>query len=125
MPRPGLPREWGAQARHLVHAELPPFARLEILDCESGVLAAVQPANGMTDCFAHSLDLVLSALMEDELEPRGTESAHLGRRGEAVFQLHALCEPPESLRGRTAFHLGFVHLVHLVTRMSEPVRQRS
>ena len=43
----------------------------------------------MADRFAHTLDLVLAAFVERQLEARGAEEADLGGRGTAVFQLDA------------------------------------
>src|SRR5688572_1121998 len=122
MPRPGSPGHQDLEPSDLSGRQLAPLARLEVLDGETGVFAAMQAADGMTDRLAHPPDLTLSPLVEDELEPRGTESPHRGRRGRTVIQLDALGEPPERLSGRTPFHLCLVHLVHLVARVSEPVR---
>ena len=79
----------------------------------------------MPDRLAHPLDLVLAALVEDELEPRRAETPDAGGRGRAVLELDALGQAAEDLVRRPALDVGLVDLVHLVARVREPVRERA
>src|SRR5204862_5774124 len=108
---------------HLVLAELAPRARLEAGGGEPRVAAAMEPADGMVDGFEHPLDLVLAALVDRELDARGSKAARAGGSGDAVVELDASLERGQRLVGRIALDLGLVDLLHLVARMREPVRE--
>jgi hypothetical protein len=53
----------------------------------------VQPDDRVADGLAHSLDLVLAALVDAQLEPARAETPNVGRRGAAVLEVDALGEP--------------------------------
>jgi uncharacterized protein with GYD domain len=98
---------------------------LDPAEVEAGVAAAVKPPHWVTDRLAHALHLVLSAFVDCQLNPRGTESPDLGGGGAAVLELDALCKPPERFGVRLPLDVDLVDLVHLVARMGEAVGELS
>ena len=78
----------------------------------------------VADRGQHPLHLVLSALVEGQLEPRWLEAPDPRGRGHAVVELHPLGEPGQRLVVGLALDLRLVDLVHLVARVHEPVRER-
>src|SRR3954469_547401 len=111
------------QALHLVSGQLAPVARRQASRLEPGVADALEPAHRMTDRVAHPADLAVAALVERQLETAGRQAADARGRGRAVVQLDAGAQPVERLRVRVARHLGAVHLLDLVARVREPVRE--
>ena len=77
----------------------------------------------MADGREHPLDLVLAALVEDELDATAAEAARPRRRRRAVVELDAVAQPLQRLFVRVAFDLGDVRLLDAVARMGEPVRE--
>ena len=99
-------------------------AGLDALERQAGVLAAVEAQDRVADRRAHPLHLVLAALVERELEPAGPQAARRGGRRPSVVELDAFGEPAQRLVAGLPLDLGLVDLVHLVTRVHEPVRER-
>src|ERR671922_358021 len=124
------PRPWRLRAveafepRDFVGRQLAPLAGGEAVEGEAGVLASVQPAYRVADRFAHPLHLVLSPLVDDQLDARWPQEARACRRRPRVLELHALGQPRQRLVRDDALHFRLVHLLDLVTRMHQPVRQR-
>ncbi len=79
----------------------------------------------MADRLEHPLDLVVAALVEDELDAAAAEAARPRRRGEAVVELDAVAQPLQRLLVRVALDLRDVRLLDAVARMGEPVRERA
>jgi hypothetical protein len=75
----------------------------------------------MADRGQHPLDLVLSALVDRELDPCGAEPADPCGRGRTIIELNARAEPCERVVGRLALDPGLVDLLHLVARVRETV----
>ena len=84
----------------------------------------MEPGDRVADRGQHPLHLVLSALVESQLEPRWLEASDLRGGGHAVVELHPLGEPGQGLVVGLALDLCLVDLVHLVARVHEPVRER-
>ena len=79
----------------------------------------------MTDSRAHPLHLVLSALVQRELEqrpgaPRANEAGPRGRRA-PVVEIDPLPQPAQILGVGNAFDLRLVELLDAVARVSETV----
>ena len=77
----------------------------------------------MPDGLEHAPDLAVPALVEGELEPRGTEAPHAGGRRRAVLELHARRERANRLVVRLALDVRDVDLLDEVPRMREPMCQ--
>jgi uncharacterized protein with GYD domain len=99
--------------------ELAPLSGSEAGDVEARVARAVEPQDGMADCLAHALDLVLSSLVDRQLDPRGAQPTDLRGGGAAVVQVDALGKLPERFRARLPLDVRLVRLVHLVARVGE------
>lgn len=78
-------------------------------------------ANGL----AHPLHLVLSAFVQDELEPGRTELPDPRGGRSSVVEFDAFGEAPERFGTEISLDICDVHLVHLVPRMGKPVRKRA
>ena len=63
--------------------------------------------------------------MQDELETGGAEPADARRRRRPVLELDPLGKSPQRFVGRLLPGLDLVDLLHAVTGMREPVRERS
>ena len=83
----------------------------------------MQPRHRVADGREHPLDLVLAALVEDELDATRAEAAGSGGRGAAVVELHALAQALQRVLVRVALDLGDVRLLDAVARVGEPVRE--
>src|SRR5262249_40131076 len=112
MPWPTVP-----ETLHFEGLELAPRARLQPFEREAGVAAAVEFRDRMPHCSHHSLDLVLAAFVDRELDLVRSEAPSLGRRRRAVIELNALLELCERLVARLALDLGLVDLLDLVARV--------
>src|SRR6266436_9636162 len=73
----------------LARLQLAPGAGLEPFDRQARVAASVQSHDRVADGLAHALDLMLASLVQDQLELRGAETAHVRGRGGTVVELDA------------------------------------
>ena len=55
----------------------------------------MQAANRVANRLEHALDLMLAALVDRELDPRGPEPLHARRRSRPVVELDPLGQPFE------------------------------
>ncbi len=85
---------WGSS-----RPELAPSARLQPVDAEAGVAAAVEPQHRVADRLEHPLDLAVAALVQRQLD-RGGRPPHGRGRGRAVLELDAVGELPQDPLGR-------------------------
>jgi len=89
----------------------------------------VKAEYGVTDRLAHPLDLMLAALVQDQLQNRRTrapaENTSLRGGGATVVELDSLAERGERSRVGHPRDLGLVHLRNPVARMRETMRERT
>jgi len=108
---------------HFGGLELAPSAGLEAFERQGAVPAAVQVHDAMADGLEHPPDLAVAALVQNELELRTPESAHLGRGSRTVVELDPGPQLLELGIADRALTLDLVHLVELVPRVGDAVRK--
>src|SRR5262245_41674849 len=111
------------QALHLVAGQLAPLAGRDAPGVQPRVADAFQPAHGMAYGVAHAAHLAVAALVEGQLDAARCEAAHARGSGSALLELDSGAQPVERRRVRVAGDLGAVHLLDLVARVREPVRE--
>src|SRR4051812_12414599 len=114
-----------AETRYFEGLELAPRAGLEPFERQTRVHAAVQARDGIPDCLEHPANLSVPTLVERQLDARLCQAPDSGRSRHAVFELDSFGQGLEYVFVRTAVDVGDVHLLHPVTRMREPVRERA
>src|SRR6201987_1254230 len=82
------------QLGHLGGVERAPPVRLEPFERQPGVGRAVQPRYGVADRGEHPLHLMLSPLVEDELDAPWAETACAGWSRPTVLEADSLAPPP-------------------------------
>jgi len=83
----------------------------------------VQVPDGVSDRFAHPLDLVLSTLVQRELDPPRPDAPRTRGSGHAVVELDALTEESERLGRGRSLDFGLVDLGHPVPGMRETMSE--
>jgi hypothetical protein len=77
----------------------------------------------VADGGQHSLDLMLSAFMEAQLDPGWAQAPGARGGGGAVVEVDSRAQALQVLVGRLALDVGLVDLLHAVPRVGEPVRE--
>ena len=100
---PDLPGA-AAQRLDLGRCEEAPRSRGETAEPEAAVGRAVQRHHGVSDRLDHAPHLAVAPLVQHELDDRRhpAHQAHLGRRGRAVVEHHAVRERCQAARRRAA-----------------------
>ena len=106
----------------LRRGELAPLALSGPVHSETGVAAAVEPADAVTDRVAHPPHLAVAALVQDELDARSAEPPDPRGRRRPSSSSTPSRERAQRVVGRLPRRPDHVHLLDAVPRMREPVR---